>query len=419
MKRYLYTTGLIAIILLSSCLLDADAYGGWGRILVVRVHGTVLVSKSGNGPWEASHKWMELPIGARVKTLSGASIDLLLDSGAIVRMKENSEMLIRNMLDRLEKALSKARPGACKKGSCSSGTLIQLIKGKAFFYVSPYFSGLPLLVDTPIGTAGVTGTRFAVDLSVAGMLYIAVLRGHVIAWQKGLPEKSVVIGPDFIVRIEPKRAQLLPRPMDKKEHKKYEECLKLHLGLGLHQSLSETSSRYRGVFSRGYSPDVMTDIEPLRIYRYGNSNEKTQIINEQVLHHEDHGSFTSETEAVGLETHKHEGSNKVSDHHDVSGHRIVSDHHEGSDHHPTSDHRMSDQKMNDHHMIDHHTNRSHSVIDQHHLTDRSTTAHEAPSMHHSISGSKTGTIHSEPVHTSSPSPHDVIRERPSRAGSHR
>ena len=385
MRRHIINTiGLVTALLVFSCLFGADAHGGWGKILVVRVSGTVLVSKGGNGPWEAGRKWMELPEGARVRTLSGASVDLLLDSGAIVRMKENSEMLVRSMLERLKKALSKARPGACQEDSCRTATLIQLKRGKALFYVSPSFSGLPLLVDTPIGTAGVTGTRFAMDLSVPGVLYIAVLKGHVIAWQKGLAGKPVMVGPDFIVRIEPKRPLLPPRPMNKKERKRYEECLKLHLGLGLQESLSETSSRYRGVFSRGYSPDVLTDIEPPRTYRYSNGNEKTQAANEKGMHYEDRGSHSSKTEAGGQNSHVHESHHEVSDHH---------------------------------HMSDHHTDVKHSGMDQHNMTDRGM-VHEAPSAQHTSHGSQAGPSLSVHEHVPSSSHREPGRETPSRAGHH-
>ncbi len=386
MRRYIINTiGLVTALLVFSCLFGADAHGGWGKILVVRVSGTVLVSKGGNSPWETGRKWMELPEGARIRTLSGASVDLLLDSGAIVRMKENSEMLVRSMLERLKKALSKARPGACREDSCRTATLIQLKRGKALFYVSPSFSGLPLLVDTPIGTAGVTGTRFSVDLSVPGVLYIAVLKGHVIAWQKDHPGKSVTVGPDFIVRIEPKRPLLPPRHMGRKERKKYEECLKLHLGLGLHQSLTDTSSRYRGVFSRGYSPDVMTDIGPPRTYRHSNVNEKKQAANENVTHHEDHGSHSSKTKAGEHDSHGHES------------------HHEGSDHH---------------HLSDHHTETNHSGVDQHHVTDRGT-GHGASTSHNTSHGTGTSPSLSQHGHASSPSRHESGRETSSRANHHR
>ncbi len=396
MRRCIKTIGLIAALLTFSCLFGADAHGNWGKILVIRVSGTVLVSKSGNGPWEASHKWMKLQKGARVKTLSGASVDLLLDNGAVLRMKENSEMLVRNMLDRLKKALSKARPGACQEDSCGSGTVIQLIRGKALFYVSPYFSGLPLLVDTPIGTAGVTGTRFAVDLSVPGVLHIAVLKGHVIAWQKGLPEKSVTVGPDFIVRIELKRPLQQPMPMNIKERKKYEECLKLHMGLGLHESLSETSSRYRGIFSRGYSPDVLTDIEPPRAYRHSNGNEKKQAANEKGTHHKEHKGSSSKTKAGGIDTHVRKSHNEVSDHHAIS------------DHHHMSDHQMSD----------HHTDTHYMGMDQHHAPDRGM-VHETPSTRRTSHSSQAVPSLSEPRHVSSPTRHESGRKPSSSTGHHK
>ncbi len=235
-----------------------SAYTQNGKILIVRIQGTALMAPEGHNQWKPAQKWMEIPKGARLRTLSHSSVDILIDRGAIIRIDGDSELIISHMLKRLEKALAKASPGLCKDSSCKNGMVIKLLKGKALFYVSPRFSRLPLLVDTPIGVAGVIGTRFAADLTSKDRLIVAVLQGHVLVWSRGIPDKSVTVGPKLLTIVHMHRPPIRPKDMTRRELKRYDQCLKFHLGLDMNHAMREISSRYRGVFTRGYSPDVLS-----------------------------------------------------------------------------------------------------------------------------------------------------------------
>jgi len=252
------TTLFISLAVATLFHAATSAHAGNGKILIVRVQGTALIAPEGHNQWKPVQKWMEIPKGARLRTLSHSSIDILIDRGTIIRVDGDSELIISDMLKRLEKALSKASPGLCKDRACKNGMVIKLLKGKALFYVSPKFSRLPLLVDTPIGVAGVIGTRFAADLTSKDRLIVAVLQGHVLVWTRGIPDKSVTVGPRHLTIIHMHRPPIPPKDMTHRELKTYDQCLKLHLGLDMNHAMQEISSRYRGVFTRGYSPDVLS-----------------------------------------------------------------------------------------------------------------------------------------------------------------
>jgi len=256
----MWKTAILIMSLTLAALFHAvpSAHAESDKILLVRIQGTALMAPQGRNRWKPAQKWMEIPKGARLRTLSHSSIDILIDRGAIIRVDGDSELVISDMLKRLEKALAKASPGKCKNRPCRNGIVIKLLKGRALFYVSPRLSRLPLLVDTPIGIAGVVGTRFAVDLTSKDRLIVAVLNGHVLVWARGIPEKPVVVGSRLLTVVHMHRPPTPPQKMNRRELKKYDKCLKLNLGLDNSHAMREISSRYKGVFTRGYSPDVVS-----------------------------------------------------------------------------------------------------------------------------------------------------------------
>ena len=382
-------------------LLAADFYWSLAqaqetKVLIVRLSGTVLV-ESAKGDWKPARKWMYLSDGSHLKTLVGSSLDLMLNKGALIRIKGESEFSLGHVLKGVEEALETAKPGFCSKDRCKNGTVIRLLKGKAFFYVTPGFMGLPFIVDTPLGIAGVTGTRFAVEISKNRQLIVAVYQGQVVVWQRHIAKKIVLVGPGFITRVMSGKPPESPSSMTEKERKQYEECLRLHFGLEKNQAFIETSGRYRGVFSRGYSPEVLSEFGPTRTYQHQYQDGATSV-----------GSEYSGRVTYGANK-KGGSSSKVGngDHHSSMSDRhsstmdshIKMDHHDMTDRHTVKDHVSMDKKTmsSGHSMTDHSTvNRSikHSVPSRHEMS----TPH--PSMPtSSMTGSHTTTRSTTPTHS--------------------
>ncbi len=309
------------------------------KVLVVRLSGSVLIESSTSGNWAPVHKWMTIPLGAKIKTLPGSFLDLLINKAAIVRVKGESEFMVAQMVKGLEKVLSKAKPGSCDRDQCKAPTVIKLFKGKAFLYVSPSFSRLPFIVETPIGIAGVTGTRFAVDLTERESFIVAVYQGSVVVWNKLKPQKFVEVEPGFIVKLAVERLPETPKIMTDEERKRYEECLKLHFGLENNQAFLEIGSRYQGIFSRGYSPDVLSEFGPNRTgqYQYQGKTEQRSVVQERK---EGNGS---QVRKGSVESH----SSTLENHSSKMDHHPSKDHHDMTDRHSRKDHGKMDRGSKD------------------------------------------------------------------------
>ena len=319
----------IILVILTASIWKAPVRAEGLKVLVVRLSGTVLL-KSSNGKWEPARNWMNLPKDSYLKALQGSSLDLMINKGAIIRIKGESEFSLGQVLKKIKKAFDKAKPGYCSRNRCSKGTLLKLMKGKAFFYITPDFSGLPFIVDTPLGIAGVTGTRFAVEISKDGQLIVAVYQGQVVVWQKRMVKKIVVVTPGNITKVQAGKPPLTPFAMTDAQRKRYEECLKLHFGLEKNQAGIETSGRYRGVFSRGYSPETLSEFGPTRTYQHEYQNSaipnEGEHTGKQV--HETKNSSSSPKTVDGPINHH----STRSDHHSKKEHKDVMDKHKVKDH---------------------------------------------------------------------------------------
>jgi hypothetical protein len=197
----------------------------------------------------AGQKWMKIPLTGRVKTLPSASADILIDGKVLIRIKEKTELDINVVQEEILRVVSKAG----LKGETGKGTLLKLFGGNALLLVAPGFRGLPLVIDTPIGMAGVTGTRFIIDLTASDRCYLAVWEGKVLFWNRAQPEQSVLVGPGTISRVSFTGPPTGPARMKPSEKRRYQEMEELHFWPKTGGRTREPGSRYNGKFSRGYS----------------------------------------------------------------------------------------------------------------------------------------------------------------------
>lgn len=230
--------------------------------VLVQVQGTVLVRILEGGEWMAGYKWMKIPLTGRVKTLPSASADILIDGKALIRIKGKTELEINVVQEEILRVVSKAG----LKGETGKGTLLKLFGGKALLLVAPGFRGLPLVIDTPIGMAGVTGTRFIIDLTAFDKCYLAVWEGEVRFWGRAQPERSVLVRPGTISRVSSAVPPTGPARMKPSEKRRYQEVEELHFWPKTGGWTREPGSRYNGKFSRGYS---VTTYDTVYMTTYG------------------------------------------------------------------------------------------------------------------------------------------------------
>ncbi len=250
---------ILSSLLLFLILLCAVPIAQAARVqaTIVRIKGTVLVLPQKGGNWVAGHKWMKISSQAQVRTLSASFCDLLIGKRVLVRIKSQTQIQVSDLKEEIAKSFEKALGE--RADFSDSGTWVRILKGKALFLVAPKFKGLPLVVETPIGMAGVKGTRFVVDLTAPRTLYVAVWEGRVVVWNPAMPEKAVSVTHGTISTLAPGELPVIPRKMTPLEKQRYKEVEKLHLGLELFHKSRGPGSRYKGRFSRGYAPGLDID----------------------------------------------------------------------------------------------------------------------------------------------------------------
>ena len=215
------------------------------KATIVRLKGSVLVYLPAKDRWEPARKWMNLPLEAEVRTLEDSFADLLFEKKALVRIKENSLVRLGEISTEIRRVY--------QASSQVPGTLIRLQEGKIYLLVRPDYPAKPLVVETPIGMAGVTGTRFVVHLLNKEEMLVAVWRGHVLVWDPQRRKKISLSEAHYCLlsRLRPAR----PEPLSPQIRKRYEEVKKLLLPENLLWKLRSPGSRYEGSFTRGFAPE--------------------------------------------------------------------------------------------------------------------------------------------------------------------
>jgi len=151
------------------------------QFILVKLKGTVLLKIPGQNNWQVARKWMNIPLQAHLKTLADSYADILINRRALVRIKERSEICLKELAQDIAKKMAQE---SGLKFTPQQGTSVELLKGRAFFLVAPGYKELPFVVETPIGIAGVAGTKFVVDLSSPKHCLVAVWRGKVFFWNQ-------------------------------------------------------------------------------------------------------------------------------------------------------------------------------------------------------------------------------------------
>ena len=215
------------------------------KVTIARLKGSVLVHLPDQDRWIPARCWMDLPEGAEIRTLEDSFADLLFAKKALVRIKENSQVRLEELEDEVRKIF---------KGRASArGTLIRLRTGCVYLLVRPDYPEKPFVVETPIGMAGVTGTRFVVHLVNEEEMLVAVWKGEVKVWDPWRHRLIPVRTGKYCLLARTRAPELKPISPEVKES--YKEVEKLLLPEDINWKLRSPGSRYEGTFTRGFAPD--------------------------------------------------------------------------------------------------------------------------------------------------------------------
>lgn len=159
-------TPALAVLVAAISYWIAQPLGIGSAPLIQNIQGEVQVLDPAQPApaWTTLDEKAAVHKGLRLRTLPGASAEMVLTEKMIVKLHENSEI-------QFEEILRSRQKGEFR---------ISQIQGKTFIGLGPAFKGSEFTLQTPFGTARAYGTLFMVDVSPQTQSSrILVLDGHV------------------------------------------------------------------------------------------------------------------------------------------------------------------------------------------------------------------------------------------------
>ncbi|MEW6328185.1 MAG: FecR family protein [Thermodesulfobacteriota bacterium] len=198
---------------------------------IIRVKGTVTVYQHQGQKWSAARKGMTVFQKDKLKTLSGSEVDLLMPDLAVIRLKENSLLDLDEIKGQAVKPVASSRILRVEKTppNAKERNILRLWKGKLLLWVKHILEGSTFEVHTPIGVAGVRGTRFMVTIPDQDMTIVATLEGIVAVRNVARPDKIVLVRELEITTIRREAYPSKPRRVSEQEHAELKEILELKL----------------------------------------------------------------------------------------------------------------------------------------------------------------------------------------------
>ena len=154
---------LLTATFLFGSLLFLRASEQSGDIRVIEVHGPPAVIVMADGSTPPIRVNDTIPPGSTVKTPADSSLKLLFANGAIVILQPRSELKLTRFSSKDSlpmQTTTGARPSELSK----SHTDLNLQSGAALLDVPPLKKESKFQVTTPLGIAGIRGTRFYVSI---------------------------------------------------------------------------------------------------------------------------------------------------------------------------------------------------------------------------------------------------------------
>ena len=232
----------------------------WGQVLevqaarVLRIKGTTMVYQYQSKKWSVAKRGMRLFQRDTIKTLSDSQLDLLIEGVAVVRLKEKTTLEIAEIKEEATRPVTSSRILLVEKRSSDMGekNILRLLNGKLLLWVKHILQGSTFDVETPIGIAGVRGTRFMVRVPDQDTTVVAVLEGIVEVKNIQMPEKTVLVRKMESSIILRGAYPSEPRRVSEGERRDLKETLELKLLREAKGFKRKPGSRYDGMYSSKY-----------------------------------------------------------------------------------------------------------------------------------------------------------------------
>ena len=209
-----------------------------------------MVYKHQSQKWHVGIKGMKLSKKDIIKTLSDSYVDLIFEGIAIVRLKENTSLELMEIKKEISKPVtSKISLIEKRTSGGSENNILKLLSGKLLLWVKHILQSSTFEVLTPIGVAGVRGTRFMVSVPNDDTTIVSVLEGIVEVKNIRLPDKKVLVKNMQTSIINKGLYPSEPRKISKDEHGDLNETLELKLLKKRIGFKRKPGGRYNGIYS--------------------------------------------------------------------------------------------------------------------------------------------------------------------------
>lgn len=167
------------------------------------ITGDVKIKRAGAEVWGIVKEGFTVAEGDIIKTGETGRAEINFDSGEVIRMTENSQLEISQVL------VTEAR---------SFLRRVFLKSGKFYFEVKKKGSDVMLSVETPTAVVGVKGTEFGIKVNYHGKLETEVFCFEGKVWVRDIKEeKEVLLGKDMMTVVKYQSFPEEPQVMKKSQ----------------------------------------------------------------------------------------------------------------------------------------------------------------------------------------------------------
>jgi len=189
MRQNLLNALFLSLVFASA--LSAASY----EAIVSAVRGTVLELDAQQQVVRTLSVNAEVPEGHTVSTNAGATVTLVLANGGVVTLKPETSLVLEQM--QLDGPPSMASYRPLRPSPANTRTRLRLDRGEVLGEVKGIRANSKFEVTSAVGTAGITGTKFVVNVTIVDGRYtmtVTNLDGSVVTTIEGASPVSLPAG---------------------------------------------------------------------------------------------------------------------------------------------------------------------------------------------------------------------------------
>lgn len=157
---------LLLISALFCCVLQAGSY----EAMVTAVRGTAFELDARQQVVRTLSTSVGIPEGHAIQTRPGATVTVVLANGGVITVQPNTTLVLEQMQLDGDASLASYRP--LRPSAANTRTRLRLDRGEVLGEVKGIRANSKFEVASAVGTAGISGTKFVVSVTISGNTYV-------------------------------------------------------------------------------------------------------------------------------------------------------------------------------------------------------------------------------------------------------